>query len=103
MEYSLCMDSLSVLGSKPRLEILRLLSRRDMYVSELMDAVGMDGKTATHHLEVLTDASVLDSYEEGRRRYYTLVREVRVEISPSPERRFVARFPEIEDSDSSRK
>lgn len=96
------MDSLSVLGSKPRLEILRLLSRRNMYVSELMDAVGMDGKTASHHLDVLTDAGVLDSYEEGRRRYYTLVREVRVEISPSPNRRFVARFPDIEgDADSS--
>lgn len=96
------MDSLSVLGSKPRLEILRLLSRRDMYVSELMDAVGMDGKTASHHMDVLTDAGVLDSYEEGRRRYYTLVREVRVEISPSPNRRFVARFPDIEgDPDSS--
>jgi hypothetical protein len=34
---------------------------------------------------------------DGRRRYYTLVREVRVEISPSPNRRFVARFPETTD------
>ncbi len=88
------MDSLDVLGSKPRLEILRHLSRRDMYVSELMEAVGMDGKTATHHLDVLSEAGVAESYEEGRRRYYTLVREVRLEISPSPNRRFVARFSE---------
>lgn len=87
------MDSLDVLGSKPRLEMLRLLSRRDMYVSELMEEVGMDGNTTTHHLDVLTDAGLLDSYEEGRRRYYTLVREVRLEITPSPNRRFVARFP----------
>lgn len=93
------MDSLAVLGSKPRLEILRLLSRQDMYVSELMDAVGMDGKTATHHLDVLTEAGVVDSYREGRRRYFTLVRAVRVDISPSPNRRFVARFPQIDDAD----
>lgn len=92
------MDSLDVLGSKPRLELLRLLSRRDMYVSELMDEVGMDGKTATHHLDVLTEAGLIESYEDGRRRYYTLVREVRVEISPSPNRRFVARFPEHDDA-----
>lgn len=92
------MDSLEVLGSKPRLEILRLLSRDDMYLSELMDAVGMDGKTATHHLDVLTDAGVLESYRDGRRRYFTLVREVRVEIAPSPNRRFVARFPEPTES-----
>lgn len=92
------MDSLDVLGSKPRLELLRLLSRRDMYVSELMEEVGMDGKTATHHLDVLTEAGLLDSYEDGRRRYYTLVREVRLEITPSPNRRFVAQFSEYEDA-----
>lgn len=93
------MDALDVLGSKPRLELLRLLSRRDMYVSELMEEVGMDGKTATHHLDVLTDAGIVDSYRDGRRKYYTLDRNVRLEISPSPNRRFVARFPDC-DADS---
>jgi predicted transcriptional regulator len=92
------MDSLDVLGSKPRLEILRLLSRRDMYVSELMEEVGMDGKTTTHHLDMLTEAGLLDSYKDGRRRYYTLIREVRLEITPSPNRRFIARFPESEEA-----
>lgn len=93
------MDPLEILGSKPRLELLRLLSERDMYVSELMDEVGMDGKTATHHLDVLTEQGVLDSYKDGRRRYYTLLRGVRLEISPSPNRRFVARFPECSESE----
>lgn len=88
------MDVLDVLGSKPRLQILRHLSKRDMYVSELMDVVGMDGKTATHHIDVLTEAEVIDSYTSGQRRYLTLIRDVNVEISPSPNRRFVARFPE---------
>jgi predicted transcriptional regulator len=88
------MDPLDVLGSKPRLVILRHLSREDMYVSELMEAVGMDGKTATHHLDVLSEAGLLESYMDGRRRYYRLVREVTLEVSPSPNRRFVARFPE---------
>lgn len=91
------MDALDVLGSKPRLELLRLLSRRDMYVSELMEEVGMDGKTATHHLDVLTEAGLIESYTEGRRRYFTQVSEVRLEISPSPNRRFIARFPGYED------
>lgn len=88
------MDTLEIIGSKPRLEILHLLSRRDMYVSELMDAVGMDGKTATHHFDVLTEAGVIESYKDGRRRYFRLVRDVRLEISPRPNRRFIARFPE---------
>lgn len=93
------MDSLEVLGSKARLDILRELSRRDMYVSELMDEVGMDGKTASHHLDVLTEAGLLDSYKEGRRRYYTLVRNVRLEISPPPNRWFIARFPDLNGAD----
>lgn len=88
------MDSLEVLASKPRLEILRQLSRHDMYVSELMETVGMDGKTATHHLDVLEEAGLVESYGDGRRRYFELVKEVRLEISPSPNRQFVARFPD---------
>ena len=43
---------------------------------------GADGKAATHHLGVLTDAGSFDSYEGGRRRHHALVREVRPEISP---------------------
>lgn len=93
------MDALGLLGSKARLVILRELSRRDMYVSELMETVGMDGKTATHHLDALEEAGVLSSYREGRRRYFTLVKGVRLEISPSPNRRFVARFPAVEPGD----
>jgi len=86
------MDTLAVLGSAPRLRILRLLSQRDRYVSELMDAVGMDGTTASHHLDTLLDAGLIDDYREGRRRYFTLAREVRLEIAPSPNRRFVAQI-----------
>lgn len=91
------MDTLEVLGSRPRLAILRKLSRRDMYVSELMEEVGMDGKTAQHHLDVLTDAGLLTSYQDGRRRYYTMVKGVSLEITPGPNRRFVAHFPDIEE------
>lgn len=90
------MDALALLGSKARLSILRELSRRDMYVSELMEAVGMDGKSAGHHLDQLEEAGVVESYREGRRRYYALVRGVHLEISPSPNRRFVAQLPEVD-------
>ncbi|NHN57827.1 MULTISPECIES: winged helix-turn-helix domain-containing protein [Halorussus] len=90
------MDTLELLGSKARLDILRELSRRDRYVSELMEAVGMDGKTATHHLDALTEAGVVDSYREGRRRYYTLVAEVELAVSPPPNRRFVAQLSDAE-------
>lgn len=93
------MDTLELLGSKARLQILRALSRRDMYVSELMEAVGMDGKTATHHLDKLAERDVVDSYKDGRRRYYTLVSEITLEVSPSPNRRFIAQASAIKSRD----
>lgn len=52
----------------------------------------MDGKTASHHLDLLLEADVVDAYREGRRRYFTLVRGVELAVEPGPGRRFVARF-----------
>ena len=86
------MTPTELLGSKARLEILRSLSRRDMYVSELMKEVGMDGKTATYHLDILSEAGIVSTRMEGRRRYYSLEREVTLDISPPPERRFILQF-----------
>ncbi|MFB6282212.1 MAG: winged helix-turn-helix domain-containing protein [Haloferacaceae archaeon] len=93
------MDALELIGSKARLEILRALTRRDMYVTELREEVGMDGKTATHHLDVLEGRGVIESYEDGRRRYYSLVSGLRVEIAPSPNRRFVVQITDGERAD----
>ena len=63
-----------------------------------MEAAGMDGKTATHHLDVLSDAGIVDSYKEGRRRYYRLISDVRLQVSPSPNRQFVVQFSEQSDA-----
>ncbi len=90
------MEPLELLGSKTRLEILHKLSSRDMYVSELMEEVGMDGKTAKHHLDMMEEAGVISSREEGRRRYYSVEKEVMLKVSPSPNRRFEANFCPIE-------
>ncbi|WP_222914555.1 winged helix-turn-helix domain-containing protein [Natrinema sp. SYSU A 869] len=83
------MTLLEVFGSSQRLKILRELTHRPMYVSELTEAVGMDGKTASHHLSVLEDAELLEHYHQGNRKYYRLVRSVQFEASPPPERSFV--------------
>ncbi|MFP3872476.1 MAG: ArsR/SmtB family transcription factor [Candidatus Natronoplasma sp.] len=91
------MDPLKILGSKARLEILHQLTFRDMYVSEIMEKVGMDGKTAKHHLEKLEEAGLIASREEGRRRYYSLEKEIILRISPSPNRRYEIQFPPVEE------
>ncbi|MFB6088839.1 MAG: ArsR/SmtB family transcription factor [Candidatus Aenigmatarchaeota archaeon] len=80
---------LEILGSKKRLEILKILSRRDMYVSEIMEKLHMDGKRAKHHLKKLEEADLVETYRKGRRRYYSLNKEIHLEITPPPEGKFL--------------
>ncbi|MBS3816715.1 MAG: winged helix-turn-helix transcriptional regulator [Candidatus Thermoplasmatota archaeon] len=89
------MEPIDILGSKARLEILHQLSEKDMYVSELMDKVGMDGKTAKHHLQIMEEEGLLSSRKENRRKYYSLKREIILRISPSPNKKYQVQFHPI--------
>ena len=80
---------LDVIGSKKRLEILKLLSRGDKYVSQIMDLAKMDGKRAKLHLDKLEETGLITSYKRGRRRYYKLQQEIRMEIKPPPKGKFL--------------
>lgn len=83
------MTLIDVVGNATRLQILRELTAGPMYVTELAERVGMNGKTAVHHLEVLADAGMVEHFWEGNRKYYRLVRRVELVVSPPPEREFV--------------
>lgn len=83
------MSLIDLLGSKARIQILRELSREPRYVSELAETVGMDGKTAVHHLSKLEEAGVVGHYEQGNRKYYYLAKAVELRATPPPERTFV--------------
>lgn len=82
------MSLFDVLGSKPRLRIIQELTTEPRYVSELAERVGMDGKSAVHHLDVLEEAGIVDSYRTSRRKYYRLCRTVELSASPPPNRSF---------------
>ncbi|PSQ21893.1 transcriptional regulator [Halobacteriales archaeon QS_8_65_32] len=82
------MSLFDVLGSKPRLKILQELAGEPRYVSELAKRVGMDGKSAVHHLSTLEDAGLIESYETSRRKYYRLVKTVELRAVPD-ERTFL--------------
>ncbi|GAB7017190.1 winged helix-turn-helix domain-containing protein [Halostagnicola sp. A-GB9-2] len=90
------MSLIDVLGNGTRLEILRELSREPMYVSELAEATGMDGKTAVHHLSTLEEAELVEWYMRGNRKYYVLRQSLELRIAPPPERTFVLQTEEIE-------
>lgn len=83
------MSMLDVLGSTPRLRIVRELTDEPRYVSELADLVDLDGKTTVHHLSVLEEAGVVESYWVGKRKYFRLTCRIELTASPSPERTFV--------------
>ncbi|ELY66519.1 ArsR/SmtB family transcription factor [Natrinema versiforme] len=93
------MDLLDALGNGTRLAILRELSREPMYVSELAEATGMDGKTAVHHLSTLEEAGLVAHYRRGNKKYYELVRSVELRITPPPERTFVLQADDIDGTD----
>jgi predicted transcriptional regulator len=82
------MSLFDVLGSKPRLQIIRELASEPRYVSELAERIGMDGKSAVHHLSALEDAGLIESYSTSRRKYYRLVKTVELRATPE-DRTFV--------------
>lgn len=95
------MSLLDVLGSTPRLKIIWELTREPKYVSELADTVGMDGKTAVHHLNVLEEAELVESYRRGNRKYYRLRKTIELRAAPPPEHTFVLQATDDSKTDES--
>jgi DNA-binding transcriptional ArsR family regulator len=54
-----------------------------------MELAAMDGRNAKHHLDVLEKTGVISSYMDGRKKYYRLVAEIRLDVSPPPEGKFI--------------
>ena len=80
---------MEVIGSKKRLMILESLSKSEKCVSELMDELKMDGKTAKYHLSILEKSGIVECRTEGKKKYYKLKKEIKLEISPPPYRKFI--------------
>ncbi|PCR92622.1 ArsR/SmtB family transcription factor [Natrinema ejinorense] len=95
------MTLLDALGNGTRLAIPRELSREPMYVSELAAEIGMDGKTAVHHLSTLEEAGLVDRYRRGNRKYYRLTRRIELRIAPPPERTFLLQADTLDDETDS--
>ncbi len=77
-------EVLEALGNESRRRILELLSRKPCYVSEISYYLGMAPKVVLEHLEKLERAGIVASFEEGRRRYYYIRTNLRLEVVISP-------------------
>jgi len=73
MSLSLDRQSLKVLASDTRVDILKVLGKRRMTLSELSKKFGMSVSTIKEHLDSLSGAGLVDKKDEGRKwKYYEL-------------------------------
>ncbi len=63
------------LGDSTRMRILKLLSDRDWYLTELAQQLELSKPTMKHHLALLRAAGLVTVIEEGSLTYYNLRRE----------------------------
>lgn len=63
------------LGDASRLRILRLLADKDLYMTEIAQALELSKPTVKHHLAQLRAAGLVTVTEEGNLTYYSLRRE----------------------------
>ncbi|MEM2924297.1 MAG: ArsR family transcriptional regulator [Methanocellales archaeon] len=82
------MDSeelLDLLGNINRRKILRLLSIRPCYVSELVERLEIGPKAVLEHLNKLEQAGLIEAYiDEQRRKYFQISDDLHLEIMLSP-------------------
>ena len=62
------------LGDPSRLRILRLLTDRDLYLTEIAQQMELSKPTVKHHLALLRAAGLVTVTDEGHLTYYTLRR-----------------------------
>ena len=81
------MDSavlLDLLGNENRRRILRLLSHKPCYVTEISEYLGVSPKAVIDHLRKLEEAGLIESRTDDRRRkYFHIARDVRLEVNVS--------------------
>ena len=82
------MDSavlLDLLGNENRRRILRLLSQKPCYVTEISEYLGVSPKAVIDHLRKLEDAGLIESRtDDQRRKYFNITRSLRLEVDVSP-------------------
>jgi DNA-binding transcriptional ArsR family regulator len=62
------------LADETRVRIVKLLSKGDFTVDELVEFLGVAQSTTSHHLRVLKEANLIKGEKRGRNIYYSLVK-----------------------------
>lgn len=76
---------LDLLGNENRRRILRLLSHKPCYVTEISNTIRVAPKAVIEHLVLLQEGGLLESYfDDRRRKYYHITEDLLVEIHLAP-------------------
>lgn len=65
-------EVLKTAGESTRLRLLALLSRGDLTVTDLTDILGQSQPRISRHLKLLTEAALIERYQEGAWAYFRL-------------------------------
>jgi len=97
-------ELLDILGNENRRRILQLLSFRPFYFNEMAKRLDVGPKAVIDHLVMLERAGLVECYQDqGRRKYFRIVRKTVLEVAVSPHSYGVRAFlsedaPKVEDS-----
>jgi len=78
-------ELLDILGNENRRRILQLLSFRRFYFNEMAKRLDVGPKAVIDHLVMLERAGLVECYQDqGRRKYFRIVRKTVLEVAVSP-------------------
>ncbi len=98
-------ELLDILGNENRRRILQLLSFRPFYFNEMAKRLDVGPKAVIDHLVMLERAGLVECYQDqGRRKYFRIVRKTVLEVAVSPHSYGVRAFlsedvPKAEDNE----
>ncbi len=70
LPLDMTVNLLKAAGEHTRLRLLALLSRNDLTVSDLIDILGQSQPRISRHLKLLSEAGLLERYQEGAWAYF---------------------------------
>ena len=74
-QVTLTAREFKALSSDNRAKILKMLGQQNHTLSEVSKKLGLSGPTAKQHLEILTEAELIELKDEGRKwKYYALTK-----------------------------
>lgn len=65
-------EVIKALGDETRIEILKIIGKRELNASEIANQCILSRPTISHHLQILRRAKILQYRKEGKEIYYSV-------------------------------